>query len=112
VCARAYRLLTEEEGFPPEDIIFDPNIFAIATGIEEHNNYGVDFIEATRRIKQSLLEWLRENEKAGRITRVTELADAIKVELDLEVPGRVNFEIPEDVVDIFAVGAGNIIQIA
>ncbi|MCE8470261.1 dihydropteroate synthase, partial [Rhodovulum sulfidophilum] len=50
ICARAYRLLTEEVGFPPEDIIFDPNVFAVATGIEEHDNYGVDFIEATRRI--------------------------------------------------------------
>jgi 5-methyltetrahydrofolate--homocysteine methyltransferase len=54
ICARAYKLLTEEIGFPPEDIIFDPNIFAIATGIEEHDNYGVDFIEATRAIKQQL----------------------------------------------------------
>jgi 5-methyltetrahydrofolate--homocysteine methyltransferase len=54
ICERAYRLLTEEIGFPPEDIIFDPNIFAIATGIEEHDNYGVDFIEATRAIKQQL----------------------------------------------------------
>ncbi|HEX6514874.1 MAG TPA: methionine synthase [Nocardioidaceae bacterium] len=54
VCARAYRLLTEEVGFPAEDIIFDPNIFAIATGIDEHANYGVDFIEATRWIKQNL----------------------------------------------------------
>ncbi|MFN4262504.1 MAG: methionine synthase [Thioalkalivibrionaceae bacterium] len=51
ICSRAYRLLTEVVGFPAEDIIFDPNIFAIATGIEEHNHYGVDFIEATRRIK-------------------------------------------------------------
>ena len=51
ICARAYDILIEEVGFPPEDIIFDPNIFAIATGIEEHNNYGVDFIEATRWIK-------------------------------------------------------------
>ncbi|MBL3564360.1 methionine synthase [Rhodovulum sulfidophilum] len=50
ICARAYKLLTEEVGFPPEDIIFDPNVFAVATGIEEHDNYGVDFIEATRRI--------------------------------------------------------------
>ncbi|MGZ5819593.1 MAG: homocysteine S-methyltransferase family protein, partial [Burkholderiaceae bacterium] len=48
ICARAYKLLTEKVGFPPEDIIFDPNIFAIATGIEEHNNYAVDFINATR----------------------------------------------------------------
>ena len=54
ICARAYKLLTEQVGFPPEDIIFDPNIFAIATGIDEHNNYGVDFIEATRHIKQAL----------------------------------------------------------
>ncbi|MGB5409662.1 MAG: methionine synthase [Thiogranum sp.] len=54
ICTRAYILLTEQVGFPPEDIIFDPNIFAVATGIEEHNNYGVDFIEATRDIKQSL----------------------------------------------------------
>ncbi len=54
ICARAYRILTEEMGFPPEDIIFDPNVFAVATGIEEHNNYGVDFIEATRWIRQNL----------------------------------------------------------
>jgi 5-methyltetrahydrofolate--homocysteine methyltransferase len=54
ICTRAYRILTERLGFPPEDIIFDPNIFAIATGIEEHNAYGVDFIEATRQIKQAL----------------------------------------------------------
>jgi 5-methyltetrahydrofolate--homocysteine methyltransferase len=54
ICARAYKILTEQVGFPPEDIIFDPNIFAIATGIEEHNNYGVDFIEAARWIRQNL----------------------------------------------------------
>jgi 5-methyltetrahydrofolate--homocysteine methyltransferase len=54
ICERAYRLLVDEIGFPPEDIIFDPNIFAIATGIEEHDNYAVDFIEATRWIKQHL----------------------------------------------------------
>ncbi|MCF8168102.1 MAG: dihydropteroate synthase, partial [Rhodoferax sp.] len=54
ICERAYRILVDEVGFAPEDIIFDPNIFAIATGIEEHNNYAVDFIEATRWIKQHL----------------------------------------------------------
>lgn len=53
ICARAYKILTEVVNFPPEDIIFDPNVFAVATGIEEHNNYGVDFIEATK--------WIREN---------------------------------------------------
>ena len=54
ICARSYRILTEQIGFPAEDIIFDPNIFAIATGIEEHNNYAVDFIQATLWIKQHL----------------------------------------------------------
>jgi len=54
ICQRAYRILVDEVGFPPEDIIFDPNIFAVATGIEEHNNYAVDFIEAVRWIKQNL----------------------------------------------------------
>jgi 5-methyltetrahydrofolate--homocysteine methyltransferase len=52
ICKRAYKILTEQVGYAPQDIIFDPNIFAIATGIEEHNNYAVDFIEATREIKQ------------------------------------------------------------
>ena len=54
ICSRAYKVLTEKVSFPPEDIIFDPNIFAVATGIEEHNSYGVDFIEATRQIKNTL----------------------------------------------------------
>ena len=54
ICERAYRVLVDELGFPPEDIIFDPNVFAIATGIEEHNNYAVDFINATRWIKDNL----------------------------------------------------------
>ena len=54
ICTDAYNILVDEVGFPPEDIIFDPNIFAVATGIEEHNNYGVDFIEATREITKNL----------------------------------------------------------
>ena len=54
ICERAYKILTEIAGFPPEDIIFDPNIFAVATGIEEHNNYGQDFIEATRTIREKM----------------------------------------------------------
>jgi 5-methyltetrahydrofolate--homocysteine methyltransferase len=54
ICERAYRILVDEVGFPPEDIVFDPNVFALATGIEEHAAYGVDFIEATRWIKQNL----------------------------------------------------------
>jgi 5-methyltetrahydrofolate--homocysteine methyltransferase len=54
ICSRAYKILTEQVGFPAHDIIFDPNIFAVATGIEEHNNYAVDFIEATREIKKRM----------------------------------------------------------
>jgi len=54
ICERAYKLLTEKVGFPPEDIIFDPNIFAVATGIEEHNGYGIAFIEAARQIKEKM----------------------------------------------------------
>jgi 5-methyltetrahydrofolate--homocysteine methyltransferase len=54
ICARSYKILTEQVGFPPQDIIFDPNILTVATGIEEHNNYAVNFIEATRWIKQNL----------------------------------------------------------
>ena len=54
ICERAYRILVDEVGFPPEDIIFDPNILTVATGMEEHNNYAVDFIEATRWIKANL----------------------------------------------------------
>ena len=54
ICERAYKLLTEKIGFPPEDIIFDPNIFAVATGIEEHNGYGIAFIEAARQIKEKM----------------------------------------------------------
>src|SRR5690606_25766841 len=60
ICERAYRLLVDKVGFPPEDIIFDPNVFAIATGIEEHNHYAVDFIEATR--------WIRENLPHARVS--------------------------------------------
>ncbi|KAB0680789.1 methionine synthase [Aureimonas leprariae] len=54
ICGRAYKLLTERIGFPPEDIVFDPNVFAVATGIEEHNGYGTAFIEATRTIRETL----------------------------------------------------------
>src|SRR6202007_3001840 len=54
ICERAYHLLVDEVGFPPEDIVFDPNILTVATGMEEHSNYAVDFIEATRWIKETL----------------------------------------------------------
>src|SRR5205823_3059254 len=54
ICTRAYKLLTERADFPPNDIIFDPNILTVATGLDEHRNYAVDFIEATRWIKKNL----------------------------------------------------------
>src|SRR4028118_177311 len=54
ICSRAYKILTEQVGFPPEDIIFDPNVFAVATGSGEHNGYGVAFIEAARQIRERL----------------------------------------------------------
>src|SRR3954453_15557172 len=54
ICTRCYRIMTERAGFPPQDVIFDPNIFAIGTGIEEHNAYALAYIEATRRIKAAL----------------------------------------------------------
>src|SRR5437762_11727188 len=54
ICTRAYRILTQQVGLPPQDIIFDPNILTVATGIEEHNNYAVDFIRATKWIKENL----------------------------------------------------------
>jgi 5-methyltetrahydrofolate--homocysteine methyltransferase len=60
ICTRSYRILTEKVGFNPNDIIFDPNILTIATGMEEHNNYGRDFIEATRIIKVISSEHLSE----------------------------------------------------
>ena len=52
ICSRAYEILTKKINFPPQDIIFDPNIFAVATGIKEHNNYALDFFEATKLIKK------------------------------------------------------------
>src|SRR6516225_10031915 len=54
ICERAYRILVDELGFPPEDIIFDPNVLTVATGMEEHNNYAVDFIRTTKWIKENL----------------------------------------------------------
>ena len=70
ICERAYRLLTETVGFPPEDIIFDPNIFAVATGIEEHNRYSLDFIEATAAIKARMPARARERRRQQRLLLV------------------------------------------
>jgi len=97
ICSRAYRILTEQVGFPPEDIVFDPNIFAIATGIEEHNNYAVDFIEALRAIKQNLPYALtsgglsnvsfsfRGNEPVRRAMHSVFLYHAIRAGLDMAI---------------------------
>ena len=97
ICARAYRILVDEVGFPPEDIIFDPNIFAIATGIEEHDNYAVDFIEATRWIKQNLPGakvsggvsnvsfWFRGNDPVREAIHTVFLYHAIQAGMDMGI---------------------------
>ena len=97
ICSRAYRLLTEQIGFPPEDIIFDPNVFAVATGIEEHNDYAVAFIEATREIKRrfpychisggvsNVSFSFRGNEPVRQAIHVVFLYHAIKAGMDMGI---------------------------
>ncbi|MCI4567119.1 methionine synthase [Lysobacter sp. CFH 32150] len=97
ICSRAYKLLTEQIGFPPEDIIFDPNVFAIATGIEEHNNYAVDFIEAARELKRrfphshisggvsNVSFSFRGNEPVRQAIHVVFLYHAIKAGMDMGI---------------------------
>ena len=97
ICARAYKLLTEEIGFPPEDIIFDPNCFAIATGIEEHNNYAVDFIEGARELRRlfphshisggvsNVSFSFRGNEPVRQAIHVVFLYHAIKAGMDMGI---------------------------
>jgi 5-methyltetrahydrofolate--homocysteine methyltransferase len=113
ICTRAYKLLTEEVGFPPEDIIFDPNIFAVATGIEEHNNYAVDFIEATAKIKETLphvhisggvsnLSFsFRGNDPVREAMHAVFLYHAVKAGMDMGIVNAAQLavyaEIPEDV---------------
>jgi 5-methyltetrahydrofolate--homocysteine methyltransferase len=109
ICTRAYKLLTEEVGFPPEDIIFDPNIFAVATGLEEHNNYGVDFIEATRIIKQTLphakisgglsnLSFsFRGNDRVREAMHSAFLYHAIKIGMDMAIVNAGQLEVYEEI---------------
>ena len=97
ICTRAYEVLTKQVGFPPEDIIFDPNIFAVATGIEEHANYGVDFIDATRHIRTELKHAhvsggvsnlsfaFRGNEPVREAMHAVFLYHAIKVGMDMGI---------------------------
>lgn len=109
VCARAYKVLTEVVRFPPEDIIFDPNVFAVATGIEEHNNYGVDFIEATRWIRQNLphvhvsggvsnLSFaFRGNEPVRRAMHSVFLFHAIEAGMDMGIVNAAQLDIYENI---------------
>ena len=109
ICTRAYRLLTEKAGFPAEDIIFDPNIFAIATGIEEHNNYAVDFIEAVADIKRTLPHALisggvsnvsfsfRGNEPVREAIHAVFLYHAIRAGMDMGIVNAGQLAIYEDI---------------
>ncbi len=109
ICARAYKLLTETVGFVPEDIIFDPNIFAVATGIDEHANYGVDFIEATRKIKKSLPHALisggvsnvsfsfRGNNQMREAIHAVFLYHAVKAGMDMGIVNAGQLEVYEEI---------------
>ena len=109
ICTRAYKILTEKVGFPPEDIIFDPNIFAVATGIDEHNNYAVDFIEATREIKQTLPYALvsggvsnvsfsfRGNNPVREAIHAVFLYHAIKAEMDMGIVNAGQLAVYDDI---------------
>lgn len=109
ICTRAYHLLVNEAGFPPEDIIFDPNIFAIATGIEEHNNYAVDFIEAVQDIKSTLPHALvsggvsnvsfsfRGNEPVREAIHAVFLYHAIQAGMDMGIVNAGQLAIYEDI---------------
>ncbi len=115
ICQRAYDILTKEVGFPPQDIIFDPNIFAIATGIDEHSNYAIDFIEATRWIKEHLplakisggvsnvSFSFRGNEPVRRAMHTAFLYHAIKAGMDMGIvnAGQIDIydEIPKDLLE-------------
>ena len=109
ICKRAYTILTEEIGFPPEDIIFDPNIFAVATGIEEHNDYGLAFIEATRKIRENLPGChvsggvsnvsfsFRGNEPVRRAMHSVFLYHAIKAGMDMGIVNAGQLDIYDDI---------------
>ncbi|MCE9518942.1 MAG: methionine synthase [Verrucomicrobia bacterium] len=109
ICERAYRILVDEVGFPPEDIIFDPNILTVATGMEEHNNYAVDFIEATRWIKQNLpfakvsggvsnISFsFRGNNKVREAMHSAFLFHAIKAGMDMGIVNAGMLEVYEDI---------------
>ncbi len=109
VCSRAYKIMTEVVHFPPEDIIFDPNVFAVATGIEEHNNYGVDFIAATRWIRQNLpyvhvsggvsnLSFaFRGNEPVRRAMHSVFLYHAIKAGMDMGIVNAAQLDVYENI---------------
>ncbi len=111
ICTRAYQLLTGQVGFPAEDIIFDPNIFAVATGIEEHANYGVDFIEATREIKRTLPHALvsggvsnvsfsfRGNNPVREAIHAVFLYHAIKAGMDMGIVNAAQLAVYDDIPD-------------
>ncbi len=121
ICTKAYKILTEEVGFPAEDIIFDPNIFAVATGIEDHNNYGVDFIEATQEIKQTLPHALisggvsnvsfsfRGNDPVREAIHAVFLYHAIQAGMDMGIVNAAQLVVLDEVPDKLRVAVENVI---
>lgn len=109
ICARAYKILTEKVGFPPQDIIFDPNILTVATGIEEHNNYAVNFIETIKWIKENLpyakvsggisnLSFsFRGNDRVREVMHAAFLYHAVKAGLDMGIVNAGQLEVYEDI---------------
>ncbi|HEX3366532.1 dihydropteroate synthase, partial [Phenylobacterium sp.] len=122
ICTRAYRLLTEQVGFPAEDIIFDPNIFAVATGIDEHNNYAVDFIEACRAIKATLPHArisggvsnvsfsFRGNEPVRRAIHSVFLYHAIAAGMDMGIVNAGELPVYDDIPEELKVAVEDVIQ--
>ncbi len=121
ICTEAYKILTEEVGFPAEDIIFDPNIFAVATGIAEHNNYGLDFIEATREIKQTLPHALvsggvsnvsfsfRGNDPVREAIHAVFLYHAIKAGMDMGIVNAAQLVVLDEIPEKLRIAVENVV---
>lgn len=121
ICERSYKILTEQVGFPPQDVIFDPNIFAVATGIEDHNNYAVDFIEATRAIREkmplahisggvsNISFSFRGNEPVREAMHASFLYNAIQAGMDMGIVNAGQLAIYEDIDAVLKQGVDDVL---